>query len=283
VVTDKQPGECPPRRNEAYPLGAYRAQIRSTWFCRSVNLRYVDNGRVVSVNTGRIAEAEWAGEFGCTAIDKRPVAGPVRVGRLGLDGDEQADKANHGGPEQAIYVYAREDLDWWAGELGRDMRNGAFGENVVTSGLDVSGALIGERWRIGTAVVQITSCRIPCGTFRQWTGEKGWVKRFAAAGRPGAYVRVLEEGTVTPSDAVTVLGRPAAGVTVAESMRAYYGDRELMRRLSAVPGRSAKWETIARGTEGQLAPGPGAAPATGAGSARAGSAGAGPRTGRAAS
>ena len=241
----------------------------------------MDSGQVVSVNTGRIAEAEWAGELGRTAIDKRPVAGPVRVGRLGLDGDEQADKANHGGPEQAIYVYAREDLDWWAGELGRDVRNGAFGENVVTSGLEVSGALIGERWRIGTAVVQITSCRIPCGTFRQWTGEKGWVKRFAAAGLPGAYVRVLEEGTVTPGDAVTVLGRPAAGLTVAESMRAYYGDRELMRRLSAVPGRSAKWDTIARGTQGQLVPGPGATPATGTGTGT-GSAGAGTRAGRAA-
>ena len=118
---------------------------------------------------------------------------------------------NHGGPEQAIYVYAREDLDWWAGELGRDVRNGAFGENIVTAGLDISGALIGERWRLGTAVVQITSPRIPCGTFRQWTGEKGWVKRFAAAGRPGAYLRVLEEGTVTPGDAVTVLDRPGDG------------------------------------------------------------------------
>jgi MOSC domain-containing protein YiiM len=243
----------------------------------------VDNGQVVSVNTGRIAGAAWAGELGRTAIDKRPVAGPVRVGRLGLDGDEQADKANHGGPEQAIYVYAREDLDWWAGELGRDVRNGAFGENVVTSGLDVSGALIGERWRIGTAVVQITSCRIPCGTFRQWTGEKGWVKRFAAAGRPGAYLRVLEEGTVTPGDAVTVLGRPAAGVTVAESMRAYYGDRELLRRLSDVPGRSAKWHTIARGLQDQLAPGPGATPATGAATGTGtgtGSAGARTRAGR---
>ena len=194
-----------------------------------------------------------------------PRRGPGAGGQLGLDGDEQADKADHGGPEQAVYVYAREDLDWWAGKLGRDVRNGAFGENVVTSGLDVSGALIGERWRIGTAIVQITSCRIPCGTFRQWTGEKGWVKQFAAARPPGAYVRVLEEGTVTPGDAVTVLGRPAAGVTVAQSMRAYYGDRELLRRLSAVPDRSAKWATIAGGTQGQLVPPPGTTPATGAG------------------
>ena len=153
----------------------------------------MDSGQVVSVSTGRAVPAEWAGAIGRTAIDKRPVAGAVRVGRLGLDGDEQADLADHGGPEQALYVYAREDLDWWTRELGRHIRDGAFGENIVTRGLDITGALIGERWQLGSAVVQITSCRIPCGTFRQWTGEKGWVPRFARAGRPGAYLRVLEE------------------------------------------------------------------------------------------
>lgn len=219
----------------------------------------MDSGQVVSVSTGRAVPAEWAGAVGRTAIDKRPVTGAVRVGLLGLDGDEQADLANHGGPEQALYVYAREDLDWWTRELGRHIRDGAFGENIVTRGLDVTGALIGERWQLGSAVVQITFCRIPCGTFRQWTGEKGWVRRFAHAGRPGAYLRVLEEGTVQPGDTVTVLGRPAERVTVAESMAAYYGDDELMRRLSAVPGRSAKWDTIARGLQGQLVPGPGTA------------------------
>lgn len=221
----------------------------------------MNSGQVVSVSTGRAVAAEWAGAVGRTAIDKRPVAGPVRVGRLGLDGDEQADQANHGGTEQALYAYAREDLDWWAGELGRDLPGGAFGENIVTRGMDLTGALIGERWRIGSAVVQITSCRIPCGTFRQWTGERGWVRRFAQAGRPGAYLRVLEEGSVRPGDTVTVLGRPGERVTIAESMRAYYGDRELMRRLAAVPGRNAKWDTIVRGVEQKLVPGPPGRPA----------------------
>ena len=91
------------------------------------------------------------------------------------------------------------------------IRDGAFGENIVTRGLDITGALIGERWQLGSAVVQITSCRIPCGTFRQWTGEKGWVRRFARAGRPGAYLRVLEEGTVQAGDTVTVLAGPPSG------------------------------------------------------------------------
>ncbi len=200
------------------------------------------SGKVVSVSRGRAADAEWAGELKRTAIDKRPAAGRVRVGRLGLDGDEQADTANHGGPEQAVYVYAREDLDWWAGQVGRDLRDGFFGENITTQGIDVTGALIGERWRLGTAVVQVTSCRIPCVVFRNWTGETGWVKRFAQAERPGAYLRVLEEGDVASGDPVTVLDRPDVPVTVAESMRAYYGDDGLMRRLLSVPGRSAKWD-----------------------------------------
>jgi MOSC domain-containing protein YiiM len=181
-----------------------------------------------------------------TAIDKRPAAGPVRVGRLGLDGDEQADTANHGGPEQAVYVYAREDLDWWAELLGRDLRDGFFGENITTEGLDVTGALIGERWRLGTAVVQVTACRIPCVVFRNWTGETGWVKRFAQAERPGAYLRVLEEGAVAPGDPVTVLDRPGERVTVAEAMRAYYSrDLGVARRMITVLGPAAKWNALA--------------------------------------
>jgi MOSC domain-containing protein YiiM len=215
----------------------------------SASLRYVGSGQVLSVSVGRVAAAAWADGLKRTAIDKRPVPGPVQVRRLGLDGDEQADTANHGGTEQAVYVYAREDLDWWAELLGRDLRDGFFGENITTEGLDVTGALIGERWRLGTAVVQVTSCRIPCVVFRNWTGETGWVKRFAQAERPGAYLRVLEEGAVAPGDEVTVLDQPAVRVTVGESMRAYYGDAELTRRLLSVPGRSTKWD-------GELGSGP---------------------------
>ena len=176
------------------------------------------SGRVVSVNTGGASDAEWAGRGKRTAIDKRPVAGPVPVGRLGVAGDEQVDKENHGGYEQALYAYAREDLDWWVERLGRELPEGTFGENITTAGLDISGALIGETWRLGTALVQVTSPRVPCGTFAGWMDERSWVKRFADAGRPGAYLRVLEEGTVGRGDPVEVLGQPAERVTVAESM-----------------------------------------------------------------
>lgn len=202
--------------------------------------------RVVSVNTGREQPASWAGELKRTAIDKRPVTGPVQAGELGLDGDEQADKADHGGPDQALYAYAREDLDWWAAQLGRDLRDGIFGENITTAGLDVSNAVIGETWRFGEVVVQVTSPRVPCGVFRNWMDEKGWIKTFRAAGRPGAYLRVCQTGRVAAGDPVEVLSRPPASYSIADALEAYYQrDVAVIRRLLAVPGRSAVYQELA--------------------------------------
>jgi MOSC domain-containing protein YiiM len=202
--------------------------------------------RIVSVNTGRVSRLGIPSrpDFS-SGIDKRPREGAVRVSRLGLAGDEHGDTENHGGLDQAVYAYAREDLDWWTERLGRELRGGEFGENLTTAGIDITGALIGETWRVGDVVVQITSPRIPCETFKAWTGEDQWVRRFAAAGRPGAYLRVLTEGTVSAGDDIEMLSRPAQRVTVAESMRAYYGDEDLIRALLTVPGRGAKWEAIA--------------------------------------
>ncbi|HUZ35059.1 MAG TPA: MOSC domain-containing protein [Streptosporangiaceae bacterium] len=211
--------------------------------------------QVVSVNTGQGRDAQWAGRLGRTAIDKRPVSGPVAVGKLGLAGDEQVDKPDHGGVEQALYVYAREDLDWWVEQLGRELASGAFGENITTSGMEVTGAPIGEVWRLGSAVVQVTSPRIPCAVFAGWIDEPHWVKRFADAGRPGAYLRVLEEGQVGAGDPVEVLSRPAERVTVADAMRGYYGDAGLMRRLLRVEGRSATWDEAALSVLGRAAQG----------------------------
>ena len=203
------------------------------------------SARVVSVNIGAARDAEWAGRIKRSAIDKRPAAGPVRIGRLGAAGDEQADTAEHGGHDQALYAYAREDLDWWVERLSRELPDGMFGENITTAGLDISGALIGETWRLGTALVQVTSPRVPCVVFAGWMGERHWVKRFADAGRPGAYLRVLKEGAAGRGDPVEVVDQPAERVTVAESMRAFYGDADLMRRLLAVEGRGARWDEIA--------------------------------------
>jgi MOSC domain-containing protein YiiM len=203
------------------------------------------SARIVAVSTGVIADLVIAGQPDRSAIDKRPAAGPVRVGPLGLVGDEHGDTEHHGGLDQALYAYAREDLDWWTERAGRELRSGQFGENVTTSGIDISAALIGETWRMGEVVVQLTAPRIPCETFKAWMGEEHWVRRFAAAGRPGAYLRVLAGGEIAAGDGIEVLARPEQRVTVAESMRAYYGDAGLMRALLTVPERGAKWDAIA--------------------------------------
>lgn len=210
------------------------------------------SARIISVNAGTVADMVIGARPGRSAIDKRPVSGPVKVGRLGLTGDEQADTENHGGADQAVYAYAREDLDWWTEQLGRELRNGEFGENITTSGLDVTSALIGETWRMGEAVVQVTSPRIPCVTFQSWTGEEHWVRRFAAAGRPGAYLRVLTEGEARAGDDIEVIARPDQRVTVAESMLAYYGDTDLLRVLLTVPGRGSKWDEIGEAVLGRM-------------------------------
>jgi MOSC domain-containing protein YiiM len=202
------------------------------------------NACVVSVNRGPEADLLVGGKPARTGINKQSAAGRVAVHSLGLAEDEYGDKENHGGVDQAVYAYAREDLDWWTERLGRELRNGLFGENITTAGIDISAALIGETWQLGSAVVQITTPRIPCVTFQSWMHEPHWVKRFADARRPGAYLRVLTEGSVCAGDELTVLTRPERAVTVAESMQAYYGDRGIMHRLLEVEGRGYKWDEI---------------------------------------
>jgi MOSC domain-containing protein YiiM len=202
-------------------------------------------GQVVSVNVGQVGVAPWAESGAHTAIDKNAVTTRVAIRWLGVEGDEQADKRVHGGRDQAVYAYAREDLDWWAAQLGTDLRDGIFGENLTLAGIDVGGALLGECWRVGGALLQVTGPRVPCGVFRNWMGRSGWVKRFTRAERTGAYLRVLEEGDVAAGDPVTVEHRPSICVTVTESFRAHNGDQAAMRRILAIPGHAAKWDGIA--------------------------------------
>jgi MOSC domain-containing protein YiiM len=159
------------------------------------------------------------------------VPGP---GGSGLAGDELCDTRYHGGEAQAVYAYAREDLDEWAARLGRVLDNGVFGENLTTSGLDVTGAILGERWRIGSALLAVTAPRIPCRTFAGWLGERGWVRTFTQRAAPGAYLRVVEEGRVEAGDTVTVLDRPGHAVSVGAAFRALTTEHELLPRLLAV-------------------------------------------------
>ncbi|MGY1806290.1 MOSC domain-containing protein [Blastococcus sp. SYSU D00669] len=154
-----------------------------------------------------------------SGIDKQPVAGRVTVHPLGLDGDVQVNKKHHGGEGQAVYAYAQEDAAWWERELGRELPAGRFGENLRTSGLDLLGAVLGERWRIGTALFEVTAWRTPCANFARYWGVPDLVKRFAAHGATGAYLRVLETGELGDGDDVLVLDRPDHGVTVGEAFR----------------------------------------------------------------
>ena len=173
------------------------------------------DAHVLSVNVGTARPI--ASKSGTTGIDKRPVdariavvaPGPKGVGGSGLAGDTICDRENHGGDDQAVYVYAREDLDWWESTLDRPLASGVFGENLTTLGLDVTGARVGEQWRVGgDLVIAVTVPRIPCRTFAVWLAEEGWARTFNHAARPGAYLRVVVPGSVGPDDAITV--RPPA-------------------------------------------------------------------------
>ncbi|MGL5816032.1 MAG: MOSC domain-containing protein [Phycicoccus sp.] len=193
---------------------------------------------VRSVNVGR-PRVGILPENGRTAIDKRPVEsvevrdpGPKQGGLgSGVVGDDVSSRRHHGGSHQAVYAFAHEELAWWAASLGRELHDGMFGENLTTAGLDVDGAVVGERWQVGSALLEVTGPRIPCATFAAWMGERGWVRRFAERGRTGAYLAVVEPGTVTTDDAVSLVDRPTHGVVVPEVFRAFMGDLEQARRV----------------------------------------------------
>jgi MOSC domain-containing protein YiiM len=199
--------------------------------------------QVISVNVGTPREVEWAG-IGRTSIEKHPVAGVVPVGHLGVQGDQVSDIAHHGGVDQAVYAFAREDLDWWEGELGGEIRNGQFAENLTTSGIDVNEAEVGERWRVGSTLLEVAMVRIPCNDFKNWQringyDDRAWVRRFAERARHGPYLRVIEEGGVQAGDELVVVHRPGHGVTVSTMFRALTTDRSLLPELARVENLAA--------------------------------------------
>lgn len=199
---------------------------------------------LISVNVGTATPSEHTdAESGVTGIGKRPVPGPVRVFApgdkasglgSGLEGDAICNRRHHGGDHQAVYAYAREDLDLWEQELGRKLPGGLFGENFTTSGIDLNAARLGDRWRVGAdLVLEVASARIPCRTFQGALGEAGWVKRFTREARPGAYLRVIQEGSVSPGDSIEIIHRPDHDVTVQLWFRAFTTERTLLPRTLA--------------------------------------------------
>ncbi len=202
-------------------------------------------GRLLSVNAGKATLAEYGNEpSGLTAIDKRPLPDRVAVATLGVAGDAQV-HGEHGGIDKAVYAYAHEDAMWWETELGRELRPGAFGENLTTEGLDVTGAVIGERWRIGSTVLEVAEPRIPCRVFAGFWDVPDLMKRFTARGWPGAYLRVVTEGELSAGDSIEIVERPGHGVTLGETFRARTGSRELVPRLLEAPELPAAWHAWA--------------------------------------
>ena len=178
----------------------------------------IQDGRVASVNVGTPREIVVGERHIRTSIWKDPVPGRVAIRGVNLDGDDQSDRRVHGGERKAVYAYAREDLDWWGAALGQQLASGTFGENLTTDGIDVSGARIGERWQVGTALLEVTQPRLPCYKLEARMERPGFITEFIDGGRPGAYLRIVEEGEVGAGDAVRVLSRPDGAPSVAEVM-----------------------------------------------------------------
>lgn len=213
-------------------------------------------GRVVSVNLARVQPNPDKRRAAMTGIEKVPTTASVLVRApgtkrdglgSGLVGDVVGNHRHHGGDTQAVYAYAREDLDHWESVLGRPLASGSFGENLTTTGVDVNGAVIGERWRIGeTLELAVTFPRIPCGTFRAWIAERGWLRTFTRAAIPGTYLRVLTPGQVRAGDPVSVVHRPAHGVSVAQVFRATTLEPELLPSILAADDLVEETREMAR-------------------------------------
>jgi MOSC domain-containing protein YiiM len=195
-----------------------------------------------SVNVGATRTVEWAGRSVRTAIWKSPVAGRVRVEGMKVAGDDQADPRVHGGVDKAVYAYALEDYEWWAAALGAPCGPATFGENLTTAGLDPARCVVGERWTVGTAMLEVSEPRMPCFKLGIRMADANFVERFEDARRPGTYLRILGDGDVGAGDAIRVVHRPDHGLTIAEMMTAELtGDPALLTRIVENPDVSASW------------------------------------------
>ena len=202
-------------------------------------------GKVLSVNVGRARQFDFNGRPAKSAIWKSPVAGRVAARGVNLEGDDQADRKAHGGPDKAIYAYAIEDMRWWEETLGRPLEYGEFGENLTTEGIAENDALVGERWAIGTLVLEVSEPRIPCWRLGARMNDPKFPRRFTEALRPGAYLRIIVEGDVAAGDEISIIEKPDHDLTVRDIFRIYTRDREEAGRLLAIPRISESWRAWA--------------------------------------
>jgi MOSC domain-containing protein YiiM len=201
---------------------------------------YDTAGSVLSVNVAEMRQIQRHGELVWTGIWKHPVSGPVAVRGVNVEGDDQGDRSVHGGPDKAVYAYAREDIDWWQLELGRELPDGVFGENLTLRGVEPAEALVGERWRIGSVLLEVSEPRFPCWKLGVRFGDPLMLKRFALERRTGTYLRIVEEGTLEAGDRVERISRPEHDLTIAGFAHAYLKDRSQLRRL-LIPEVSESW------------------------------------------
>jgi MOSC domain-containing protein YiiM len=202
--------------------------------------------RVLAVSVGRPRDFDYHGHPARSAIWKSPVSGRIAARGVNLAGDDQADRQAHGGPDKALYVYAVEDARWWESREGRPFEYAAFGENLTTESIDVNGALVGERWAIGSAVFEISEPRVPCWRLGVRMNDPKFIGRFVDAQRPGAYLRIVKEGDVGAGDAIEVVSKPDHDVSVRDVFRIYTRDRGEVGRLLEVPQMSDAWKGWAR-------------------------------------
>jgi MOSC domain-containing protein YiiM len=215
-------------------------------------------GEVLSVNLARArTNPDPRAQSKLTGIDKVAASesvmvrapGPMHGGLgSGLVGDTIGNQKLHGGDDQAVYAYAREDLDAWEIQLQSSLTNGMFGENLTTSGIDVTGARIGERWRVGSdgVLLEVSAPRTPCRTFAAFLHLNQWIKTFTQVGKPGAYLRVISPGTVRAGDAITIDYRPDHDVTIGLVFRARMSEPELLPRLLVADALSAELKAYAQ-------------------------------------
>ena len=198
-------------------------------------------GKVLSVNVGTAREFEYNGRPAKSAIWKFPAAGRIAARGVNLDGDDQADRAAHGGYDKAVYAYAVEDTRWWEREIGRSLSHGEFGENLTTERIDVNSALVGERWGIGSAILEVSEPRIPCWRLGVRMNDKMFPRRFIEALRPGTYLRIIDEGELGAGDEIRVVERPDHDLTIRDVFRIYTRDHGEVERLLSVPQMSESW------------------------------------------
>jgi len=194
------------------------------------------SARVLSINiTSIVHQGEWTGSEGRTGIDKRSVEGPIEFKNNGVAGDRIIDTNVHGGYDQAVYAYATEDARWWEKEIGEEISAGRFGENLTTEGIDVNAALVGEQWKIGSVILEVSQPRIPCRVFAGFWKRATLIKDFTQAGRPGAYLRIIQEGTAQAGDAIEVIFKPDHSVSISDLFSAKSGERTKINEIKIVP------------------------------------------------